>query len=253
MESSSNWWTGKVCLVSGASRGIGAVIAQKIALCGSAVAVGYNRSPESAMEVVKSITSLGGKAIAVQADISDEVQVGEMFSRVESELGFVDLLVNNAGISQRGLLVDTSVQAWQAVMDVNLKGPFLCCRRALPAMMDRRCGRILNIASVWGERGASCESVYAASKGGLIALTRSLAAEVGPWGVTVNALAPGPVESEMLFAELEGEELAGLARDIPVGRLGRKEEIAAACTFLLSDRAAFINGSVLTVDGGWKV
>ncbi len=253
MQDMNKWWHEKVCLVSGGSRGIGAMIAQKVAGCGAAVAVAYHQSVDAALAVVDEINGRGGKAIGIQADISKRDQVERMFSGIEGELGTVDMLVNNAGISQHGLLIDTSDEEWQEIMDVNLKGPFLCCRRALPAMMEKRCGRILNIASVWGERGASCEAVYAASKGGLIALTKSLALEVGPWGITVNALAPGPIESGMLLADLNCEEIAGLAKEIPVGRLGRKEDIAAASLFILSEQSGFVNGSVLTIDGGWKV
>jgi 3-oxoacyl-[acyl-carrier protein] reductase len=176
-----------------------------------------------------------------------------MFAQIEDKWGSVDLLVNNAGISLKRLFAETSEEEWQQVMDINLKGAFLCCRRALPAMIRNRFGRIVNIASIWGLRGASCESVYAASKGGLIALSRSLAMEMGPSGITVNVIAPGPVETDMLLQELDNDERAMLSEEIPLGRLASPDDVASACLFLLSPTASYINGQVLGLDGGWKV
>lgn len=252
MENNRDWWEGKVCLVTGGSRGIGAAVAQKVALSGAAVAINYLKSEDQAAGLVRTIRESGGRALAVQTDIRQEAAVDRMFTRIENTLGAVDLLVNNAGISLQKMLIDTSAEEWQAIMDTNLSGPFYCCRRALPAMMEKRCGRIVNVASIWGLRGAGCEAVYAAAKGGLIALSRSLAVEAGAWGITVNALAPGPVETDMLLSDLAVDERRELAGEIPLGRLGRSEEIASACRFLLSAEAAYINGSVLVLDGGWK-
>lgn len=243
---------GKVCLVTGGSRGIGAAIAREAARQGAVVAINYFRSQGPAEELAAEIKRNGGLAVAVQADVGSASEVEALFNQVERELGSVQLLVNNAGVALQALLVDTSVEQWTSLMDINLKGPFLCCRRALPSMMDRRWGRIVNIASVWGLRGASMESVYAASKGGLIALTRSLAAEVGPWGICVNALAPGPVQSDMLYSSLAADELQSLAAQVPLGRLANSAEIAAACLFLMSEQAAYISGAVLNIDGAWK-
>ncbi|HWP96837.1 MAG TPA: 3-oxoacyl-ACP reductase FabG [Syntrophomonadaceae bacterium] len=252
MDDKRSWWTDKVCLITGGSRGIGAAIALQAAHYGAAVVVNYYQSEKLAGSLVRSIMEKGGKALAIQADISQEAAVENMFLTIEKTLGSVDMLVNNAGVSLRKLLVDTGMDEWQTLMDINLKGPFLCCRRALGPMMEKRCGRIVNVASIWGMRAASCESVYSAAKGGLIAFTRSLAAEMGPWGITINALAPGPIDTEILLTELDEEERAELAGEIPLGRLGRSEEVAEACLFLLSEKASFINGEVLVIDGGWK-
>jgi len=191
--------------------------------------------------------------MAVQADISQGREVEAMFARIEDKWGSVDLLVNNAGISLKRLFTETSEEEWHQVMDINLKGAFLCCRSALPAMIRTRFGRIVNIASIWGLRGASCETVYAASKGGLIALSRSLAMEMGPSGITVNVIAPGPVETDMLLQELDNDERAMLSVEIPLGRLASPDDVASACLFLLSPAASYINGQVLGIDGGWKV
>lgn len=244
---------GKVCLVTGGSRGIGAAVAREAARQGATVAINYFHSRDAAFDLVDEIKEKGGRAIAVKADVGSAFEVDALFYRVEHELGPVQILVNNAGVALQALLVDTSIEQWNTLMDVNLKGPFLCCRRALPSMMERRWGRIINMASVWGLRGASMEAAYAASKGGLIALTRSLAAEMGPWGICVNAIAPGPVESDMLHSSLDANELKDLAAEVPLGRLASSVEIAAACSFLMSEQAAYISGAVLRIDGAWKV
>lgn len=242
-----------VCLVTGGGRGIGAAIVRTLAAEGIAVALNYNRSASAAAGLVKELGGQGQRVLAVKADISIAAQVEAMFRQVEDELGPVEWLVNNAGISLRGLLQDTTEDQWDELMGVNFKGAFLCMRRALPSMISQRQGSIVNIASVWGQQGAAFESIYAASKGGLIALTRSLAAEVGPSGIRVNALAPGPIVTDMLREEMSSEELLELAGEIPLGRLGKPKDVAAACLFLLSKQAAFINGQVITVDGGWKL
>lgn len=242
-----------VCLVTGGSRGIGAAIVTALATEGVAVALNYHHSESAAGKLAEQLEAKGCRVLAVQADISKAVEVEEMFHQVEEQFGQVGWLVNNAGISLRGLLQDTSEDQWDELMGVNLKGAFLCIRRALPGMIRRRHGSIVNIASIWGQQGAAFESVYSASKGGLIALTRSLAAEAGPSGIRVNALAPGPIATDMLRAEMSMEELTGLADEMPLGRLGKPEDVAAACVFLLSKQAAYINGQVITVDGGWKI
>lgn len=244
--------SGYVALVTGGSRGIGAAIVQRLAEAGANVAINYLFTENEAFLQKKKCQSMGVQAITVQADVGQETDVNKMFDQVEKELGKVDLLINNAGISLRALLTETSEKNWQRVMDTNLKGAFLCCRRALPHMINKRFGRIINIASIWGMTGAAYEAVYAASKGGLIALTKSLGSEVGPSGITVNALAPGPIETDMLNEELDKEERLLLADEIPVGRLGYPREVAATCLFLLSKEAAFINGQIITLDGGWK-
>ncbi|HOQ09033.1 MAG TPA: 3-oxoacyl-ACP reductase FabG [Syntrophomonadaceae bacterium] len=242
---------GKICLVTGASRGIGAAIARAAAAAGAMVAINYCRSRNLAESLAEELRNEGGQAMAIQADVGSSADVERMFATVEKAWGPVSLLVNNAGVSLRELVTHTSEDQWDQVINTNLKGPFLCCRRALPHMIRSRWGRIINIASVWGMRGASCESVYAASKGGLILFTKSLAQEVGPSGVTVNALAPGPIGTDMLADELTEAERQDLAADIPLGRLGSPEDVAKTVIFLLSEGGNYINGQVITVDGGW--
>lgn len=251
MQSQGKSLKGKVCLITGASRGIGAAIAHAAAEQGASIALNYNSSAEKAAELAAQIQGTQSSVLTVQADVGREDQVETMFDQIERELGKVDLLVNNAGMSLKALVTHTSTEQWDRVMDTNLKGAFLCCRRALPHMIRQRFGRIVNIASIWGLSGASCESVYAASKGGLIALTRSLAREVGPSGITVNAIAPGPIDTDMLSSELDQQERLDLARDIPIGRLGCPEEIGDACVYFMQNRASLINGQVLVMDGGW--
>lgn len=248
---SDNSLHGQVCLITGASRGIGTAIARAAAAQGAAVAVNYFRSEEQAWLLVEELQKMKCQASAFYADISSSADVEQLFTKVERDLGPVNLLVNNAGSSLRELLTHTSDQQWEQVINTNLKGPFLCCRRALPHMIRQRYGRIVNIASIWGLTGASCESVYAASKGGLILLTRSLAREVGPSGITVNALAPGPIDTDMIRGELTVQEYQELGRQIPLGRVGEPEDVAGLCVFLLSDRGAYINGQIIPVDGGW--
>lgn len=244
---------GYVCLVTGAAKGIGRAIAIAAAREGACVVINYYTSQAEAHELEKMLKQEGCRALAVQADVSREKAVKGMFDYIEAQLGHVELLVNNAGISLRALLTETSETQWQKIMDTNLKGAFLCCQRALPAMIQKRHGRIVNISSVQGLCGASYESAYAASKGGLIALTKSLAAEVGPSGITVNALAPGPIKTSMLTSELDAEDCEYLKAQIPAGRFGDPEEIASACIYLMSREAGYINGLTLTIDGGWKI
>jgi len=248
-----NHLEGHICLVTGSSRGIGAQIARTVAAAGARTVINYHSSQHQAMHLLEELTEQGYQVMAVQADVSQGREVEAMFAQIEDKWGSVDLLVNNAGISLKRLFTETSEEEWQQVMDINLKGAFLCCRRALPAMIRNRFGRIVNIASIWGLRGASCESVYAASKGGLIALSRSLAMEMGPSGITVNVIAPGPVETDMLLQELDNDERAMLSEEIPLGRLASPDDVASACLFLLSPTASYINGQVLGLDGGWKV
>ena len=243
---------GKICLVTGSGRGIGAAIARAAADQGAGVVIHYRHSAREASALLSELETKGTRALAVQAGVGDERAVDAMFSLVEQKMGTVDLLVNNAGISLRKLITDTSIEDWYRVMDTNLKGVFLCSRRAVSPMIRQRYGRIVNIASIWGLHAGAMESVYAASKGGVVALSKSLATELGPSGITVNAICPGPVETALLKAELDTGELEALAVDLPLGRLASPGDVAELCAFLLSERAAYINGQVITLDGGWK-
>jgi 3-oxoacyl-[acyl-carrier protein] reductase len=248
----SNELEAYTCLIAGGSRGIGAAIARAVAARGASVIINYRSSELEALRLARDLREKGAGVLAIRADLSRENEVERMFTRIEAEMGNVNALVYNAGVSQRGLLIECSEEQWDRVMNANLKGAFLCCRRALPYMIRERFGRIVNIASVLGITGASYESIYSSAKGGLIALTRSLAQEVGPSGITVNAIAPGPIFTDMLREELDEDEMADLTREIPVGRLGCPEDVAAACVFLLGREASFINGHILSLDGGWK-
>lgn len=243
---------GQVCLITGAAKGIGAAIARAAAKQGASVVVNYRTSEAQARQLTRELQRNGHNAVAIQANVAEEQETKNLFDNIKQIFGEVDLLVNNAGIALRSLLQETSLSDWEQVMDSNLKSAFLCCREALPSMIRKRYGRIVNIASIQGIGGASFESVYAASKGGLIALTRSLGSEVAPCGITVNALAPGAVSTEMVSSQLDEADLADLVAEIPAGRLARPEEIADACLYLLSPEANYINAQVLSIDGAWK-
>ncbi len=243
---------GQVCLVTGGGRGIGAAVARAVAARGGRVIVNYNSSYKEAQELIDELQDGGYTALALQGDISSEQEVARLFARIRNTVGEVDLLVNNAGVTLRSLVQDTSVVEWDRVMNVNLRGAFLCCKQVLPYMIGKKFGRIVNIASTQGIDGASFEAVYAASKGGLIAFTKSLGSEVAPSGITVNAIAPGPVATDMMYSQLDIEEIKALEDEIPTGRLAAPEEIASACVFLLSRTAGYINAQVLCIDGGWK-
>ena len=239
----------KVALITGGSRGIGRAIALEFARRGAAVVVNYNKSPEAAQEVVKNIQEAGGKAAAFQADVSDFRQAEALVKFTVETFGDLNILVNNAGITRDQLIMMMPEADWDAVIDTNLKSTFNCSKAAVKHMMRKRTGRILNIASVAGQMGNPGQTNYSASKGGQIAFTKALAREVAARNITVNAIAPGFIETEILDAMAPGALEAAL-KLIPLARVGKPEEVACAAAFLASDQAAYITGQVLGVDGG---
>jgi 3-oxoacyl-[acyl-carrier protein] reductase len=243
---------GKLALVTGASRGIGAAIARDLAASGARVVVNYRAQRESAEAVVAEITSAGGVAEALAFDVADAGAVERAVSDVAARLGNVDILINNAGVSADGLILRTSEEAWDRVLGVNLKGVFNCTKAVTRAMMRARAGRIVNIGSVVGFMGNTGQSTYAAAKAGVIGFTKAAARELASRGITVNAVAPGLIATDML----EGMQAA--ARDmvlalVPLRRLGTPEEVAAAVTFLAGPGGAYITGQVIHVNGGLYV
>ena len=239
----------KVALVTGGSRGIGRAIALEFAARGAAVVVNYNKSPESAEEVVKQIKDSGGKAAAFQADVSDFKQAEALVKFAIETFGDLGILVNNAGITRDQLIMMMPEADWDAVINTNLKSTFNCSKAAVKHMMRKRAGRIINIASVAGQMGNPGQTNYSASKGGQIAFTKALAREIATRNITVNAIAPGFVDTEILDA-MTPEVLEAALKMVPLGRKGKPEEIAYAAAFLASDESAYITGQVLGVDGG---
>jgi 3-oxoacyl-[acyl-carrier protein] reductase len=232
-------------LVTGASRGIGAAIARALAADGWPVGVNFRSGEEAAAEVVASIEGAGGRAAALRADVRDREQADALLRDAEATFGPVLVLVNNAGVTRDGLSPQLSDDAWDTVVDTNLTASFRLTRAALRPMMRARYGRIVNVASIVGLRGNPGQANYAAAKAGVIAMTRTVAAEVARRGITVNAVAPGFIATDMTAGL--GEELA---QAIPARRVGRPEEVAAAVRFLASDEASYVTGTTLTVDGG---
>jgi 3-oxoacyl-[acyl-carrier protein] reductase len=239
----------KVALVTGGSRGIGRAIALEFAARGAAVVVNYNKSPESAEEVVRQIQASAGKAAAYQADVSDFKQAEGLVKFAIDTFGELSILVNNAGITRDQLIMMMPEADWDAVINTNLKSTFNCSKIAVKHMMRKRIGRIINIASVAGQMGNPGQTNYSASKAGQIGFTKALAREVAARNITVNAIAPGFVDTEILDG-MTPEILEVALKMVPLGRKGKPEEIAFAAAFLASDEAAYITGQVLGVDGG---
>jgi 3-oxoacyl-[acyl-carrier protein] reductase len=239
-------------LVTGASRGIGAATARALAENGWAVGVNYRSDREGAETVANSIEEAGGKAMALEADVADTASADEMLARLTDQLGPVLVLVNNAGMTADNLSMRLSDEEWSRVIDVNLTGAFRLTRAVLGPMMRQRFGRVINVSSVVALRANPGQANYAASKAGLIAFTRTVAAEVARRGVTVNAVAPGLIETQLTsdFTGADSNGSSTLLDAIPARRTGSPEEVAAAIRFLASDQAAYITGAVLPVDGG---
>lgn len=235
----------KTALVTGGSRGIGKAIVRQLRQEGYQVAFGY----KDAMDQAKALSEETG-AFAIRADLGDETQALAFVETTISRLRHLDAVVLNAGISHFSLTQDLRYADWKKVMDSNLTGAFLVSREAIKAMIPRQEGSLLFISSMWGLRGAACEAAYAASKGGMIAFAASLAQELGTSGIRVNCLAPGLIDTDMNKG-FTAEEMDTLIGRIPLGRIGRPEDIAKAATFLISDRAGYITGQVLGVDGGF--
>ena len=242
-------FAGKTALVTGGGRGIGRAICLELAAGGATVLVNYNRSAEAAEEVVAAITANGGEASALQADVSDEAQVAELFKQARALGGGLDILVNNAGMTRDNVIMMMKPADFDDVLATNLRSCWLCCKAAARLMMRQRSGSIVNITSVVGIAGNGGQTNYAASKAGIIGLTKSLAKELAVRGVRVNALAPGFVDTAMT-ADLSPELRQSALSAIPMGRLGAPEDIAHAVAFLASDHAAYITGQTLVVDGG---
>ena len=240
---------GKTAVITGASGGIGQALARSFAEAGYRTALCCCSPPEAAVELAQELRDKGFDAEPFWADLTDTEQVHEMFGNIEDTFGPAEVLVNNAGVASQELLPDVTDEEYDHIMGVNLKGPFLCCREVLPPMIARKSGCIINISSMWGQVGGSCEVVYSASKAGVIGLTKALAKEVGPSGIRVNCIAPGVIDTAMNAMHSQ-ETMDELAEETPLQRIGKPEDIAAAALFLASEQAGFVTGQVLGVNGG---
>ncbi len=239
----------KIAVVTGGSRGLGRACAIALAESGWAVAIGYRSSEADAKETVEALTAAGTPGLAVALDVTDEASVTEAFRRVSGELGGVTGLVNNAGLSQDGLLLKYSMETFDRVMATNVRGSFLCSQAALRGMLRAKWGRIVNMSSAVALRGNAGQTVYAATKTALVGLTKSLAREVGVKGITVNAVCPGLVDTDMT-SHLNDAARAVYVDQTPIGRTATHEEVAAVVRFLMSEEASYVNGAVIPVDGG---
>lgn len=240
---------GKVALVTGGSRGIGRAVCLELASQGANICINYAGNEEKALEVQRDCQAMGVEAIVVQANVADGDAVEAMVKTVVSTFGKLDILVNNAGITKDGLLALMKEEDFDAVIDTNLKGTFICMKKVCRLMMKQRSGRIINMSSVVGVVGNAGQMNYAASKAGVIGMTKSMAKELASRNVTVNAVAPGFIETDMT-EKLPAEYLEGMKKQIPLGKLGQPEDIAKVVSFLVSDAASYITGQVLNVDGG---
>ncbi len=240
----------RTAFITGASRGIGRAIARRLAAEGCAVGINYLQSREQAEALAAELRAAGCQAAAVQGDVADRAAITAAIRRAEAELGPVEVLVNNAGIAQQDLFQDTGDALWHRLFAVNVDGAYHTVQAVLPHMLHVKRGSIVNISSMWGLRGASCEVAYSATKAAVIGLTRSLAMELAPSGIRVNCVAPGVICTDMVEA-LGEETISSLREETPLGRLGTPEDIAAAVAFFAGEGASFITGQVLTADGGF--
>lgn len=240
----------KTAFISGASHGIGKAIAYKLAEKGCRLALNCKNSQDALEGLCRELgEQYGVMALPLMGDVGDYPTVCHIFSQIQERLGDVDLLINNAGIAQVGLLSELSVQDWQMVLDTDLSSVFYCCKQAIPGMVRKKSGKILNISSVWGEVGASCEAAYSAAKGGVNALTKALAKELAPSSIQVNAIACGCIDTRM-NACFGPQERAALENEIPAGRYGTPQEVAEFAWQLLSG-GEYLTGQIIRFDGGW--
>ncbi|MFD0587518.1 elongation factor P 5-aminopentanone reductase [Paenibacillus sp. GCM10027627] len=237
-------------LITGGSRGIGAGIAKRFAAEGVNIVLHYLESHERANETARMCMALGANVMTISADLRSKEQLLRMRDKLDSHNIKPDILVNNGGISHYGMLSDVSEQEWDDVMAVNLKGMFLSSQIFIPHMISQKYGRIINVSSVWGISGAACEVLYSTTKGGMNAFTKALAKELAPSGVTVNAVAPGVVDTPMMDG-FNSEEKAALEQEIPVGRFGSADEIASLVYFLALPESSYITGQIISPNGGW--
>ena len=241
-----------VALVTGASRGIGAACARRFAHAGYSVAILYRSRADLAESLCRELIAAGQDAFCLQADVADRNQIFSAVNTVLERYRRIDVLINNAAIAQQMLFTDITEEDWDRMFAVNVKGAFHCTQAVLPGMISRKGGSIVNISSMWGQVGASCEVHYSASKAAVIGMTQALAKEVGPSGIRVNCIAPGVIQTDM-NAHLDSETLDALADETPLMRIGTPDEIARAALFLCGEGASFITGQVLGVNGGFII
>jgi 3-oxoacyl-[acyl-carrier protein] reductase len=250
MNAAGRPFTEQTVLITGGSRGIGAAIAERFASVGMNVIIHYLSSHEAANESARACMKHGAKVLTVSADLRSRDQILKMQEKLEQRDMVPDILVNNAGISHYGLLSDVTEEVWDDVMEINLKGAFLCTQVFMQQMIQNKYGRIINVSSIWGISGASCEVVYSTAKGGMNAFTKALAKELAPSGITVNAVAPGAVDTQMMSA-FNAEEKAALESEIPAGRFALPNEIASLVYFLALPESSYITGQIISPNGGW--
>lgn len=241
---------GKVAIVTGASRGIGRSIAIELAKAGANVVINFNNNESSAKETLEDVKALGGYGIIVKGDMSNYKDAKGLVLKSISSFGKVDILVNNAGVSHVGLFMDMNENEIDALIDVNLKGYINTAHAIVPYFVNQKSGSIINISSVWGEEGASCEAIYSATKGAIDAFTKALAKELGPSNIRVNGVAPGIINTEMnkWISDIEKD---AIKEEIPLSRVGEAGEVGNLVTFLCSDCSSYITGQIIKVDGGW--
>ncbi|WP_168122191.1 3-oxoacyl-ACP reductase FabG [Paenibacillus sp. HB172176] len=237
-------------LITGGSRGIGAAIAKRFAAEGVNIVIHYLESHERANETARACMAMGANVMTMTADLRSKEQLERMRDKLDAHGFKPDILVNNGGISHYGMLSEVSEQDWDDVMAVNLKGMFLCSQLFMPYMVGQRYGRIINVSSVWGNVGASCEVLYSTTKGGMNAFTKALAKELAPSGITVNAVAPGVVDT-LMMSGFDSKEKAALQQEIPAGRFGSAEEVASLVYFLSLPESSYITGQIISPNGGW--